>query len=539
MEVPTEKGIVNQNSSNNNMKYLRIVVLVIIIVTGSQIRCFSQYHEGDTLKFWSVTYIDWPPLQGEPQREVNAICRKAGDHCYLFVEDSSEQYLTANTDTLVDMFDHHFYDSLTFRYGPVPDAFDNDSNIFILVFNETNWGGYFDPGQQMPDSMVYARWNRHSSEREIIYVSVGSFNYNATGVVAHEFGHLLHWQQDHSPEPVANPVKYWEDAWIDEGFSTFASVYLTENFYQNDIPDEQTFFATNPDRPQIYFSNYNQAKLLMMFMYEHFGKWDYISGLICEQYNGISGINSTLGNLGYTETFDDAFEQFVIANCIDNPLYDGGKYSYAHYSFAGPSYSSTYSPLTNGTKNATVNPYGADYVRFFSSTPKPLTIEFNGQTNSKFRVDFILKNNSSGEVYNITGAQLDSLNHTTFFANDLGTLYNSVVMVVINIDSSLQENNTAAYSYSSVLNTGIYTDGTESTIEIFPNPAASIVSIVNNIHSDKMEINITNIHGENVLNTICHNQNIADIDVSTLTKGMYIVKVQTDKGRYVRKLIIE
>ena len=187
------------------MKHIKFLVIIIIAFIGKQNSCFSQYNDGDTLKFWSVTYIDWPPLQSSPQRLVNAICKKAGNHCYVFVEDSATQPLQANVDSLVHTFDYHFYDSLTTRYGPVPNVFDNDSNIFILVLNEPSWYGYFDPGQQMSDSMVYAQWNRHSCQREIIYVSADHFNY-AVDIVAHEFGHLLHWQQDHSPEPIINPI---------------------------------------------------------------------------------------------------------------------------------------------------------------------------------------------------------------------------------------------------------------------------------------------------------------------------------------------
>jgi len=114
------------------MKHIKFLVIIIIAFIGKQNSCFSQYNVGDTLKFWSVTYIDWPPLQSSPQRLVNAICKKAGNHCYVFVEDSATQPLQANVDSLVHTFDYHFYDSLTTRYGPVPNVFDNDSNIFIL-----------------------------------------------------------------------------------------------------------------------------------------------------------------------------------------------------------------------------------------------------------------------------------------------------------------------------------------------------------------------------------------------------------------------
>ncbi len=91
-------------------------------------------------------------------------------------------------------------------------------------------------------------WDRHSNQREIIYVAASAFTY-LDDVVPHEFGHMLHWRQDHSPEPIENPTKYWEDAWVDEGFSTFAEIYLTENIYQHDVPDNGTFFTIRSRYP--------------------------------------------------------------------------------------------------------------------------------------------------------------------------------------------------------------------------------------------------------------------------------------------------
>ncbi|MBI5219944.1 MAG: T9SS type A sorting domain-containing protein [Bacteroidia bacterium] len=518
------------------MKHIKLIVIVIIAFVGGQNPCFPQYNEGDTLQFWSVTYIDWPPLQGSPQRVVNAVCKKAGTHCYVFVEDAATQPLQSDIDSLVHMFDCHFYDSLTSHYGPVPDVFDNDSDVFILVISESNWSGYFDPGQQMPDSMVYARWNRHSSQREIIYVAAEYFIYDFVGTVAHEFGHLLHWQQDHSPDPIINPVKYWEDAWVDEGFSTFAAIYLMENIYRHNLLDNGAFFSGNPDIPLIYFSDYNQVKLFTLFMFERFGKWNYISALIGNQLNGISGVDSALNGLGYAESFDDAFEQWVIANCADDSVYAGGKYSYTHYRFSGCHMSATYTPLPNGLKNATVTPYGSDYIRFISSVPNPIVIDFTGQPGSKFRLDFILKNNANNHIDSIIGVPLDSLNHAAFIANDLGTIYNTVVMVVMNVDSAIHENSVASYAYSAASYTGIEKSALKNKIVVFPNPVKDRLFIVSsdNLHS-LLEINDVQgiVHfSKNFINT-------ATLDISGLAKGIYWLRIINNKDTVTEKIIKE
>jgi hypothetical protein len=516
-------------------KLILRIVFVIIALASIQPEGFAQFVESDTASFWSVTYNDWPPLIGSPQRLVKATCKKAGAHCYVFVEDLAVQPTQAAIDTLVNHFDNHWYDSLTAVYGPIPDVFDNDPKICILVINESDWSGYFDPGQQMPDTMVYRLWERHSNQKEIIYVATDAFNY-ADEIVSHEFGHLLHWQQDHSPEPVINPIKYWEDAWVDEGFSTFAAIYLTENIYQHNILDNEAFFTNNPDIPLIYFSNYNQVKLFMLFMYEHYGHWDYISTLISNQINGMAGVSSTLSQLGYTETFDDAFEQWTIANYVDDTLYAGGKYSYAHYNFPAASNSAIHGAFPTGTMFKTVNPYGADYVYFTATTPKPIVVDFTGQTDSKYRVDLILKNKVTNQVDSILSVPLDASNHATIEIDSLGSAYNKVIMVVMNLDSAIQEGSTASYSYSATLQVGVDEQKLNNHISIFPNPATEKLYVVAS-NNRPSQLEIRDAQGRLLWKQSFVNSAILKLD--DFAQGIYLVSVVNDLGTIVEKIVVE
>jgi hypothetical protein len=430
-----------------------LFLAIIIMLTASQNALLAQYKAGDSLKFWTPSYIDWPSLQHIPQRHLTAVCKKAGDHCYVFVEKDAKQPQQKDIDQVVKSFDEKFYDSLTFRYGPVPDALDHDPRIFILVINEPSWGGYYDPAQQMPDSMTMRIWNRHSSEHELVYVSATSF-YNAEKITAHEFGHLLHWQQDHSPEPTINPIRYWEVAWIDEQFSTFASVYLTADLYKKDVVDDLAFFVMEPDIPLIYFSNYDQVKLFMLFMFEQYGQWNYIQTLIRNQSDGIEGIAGTLKQLGYSVSFDDVFEQWIIANYIDDPVYENGKYYHAHYNFRKCKESATHTQLPVEKTDATVNPYAADYISFnIEKGKKPFVVQFNGDASKKFRLAFILMNSKDNKVYKVVPVKPDASADATFSADAYGSEYDKVVMVVMSTDKSIPENSTASYSYSAVKKT--------------------------------------------------------------------------------------
>jgi len=517
------------------MKDIKLLILFFLVFLGNEKMCFSQHNVGDTLQFWSVTYIDWPPLFGTPQRSINAICRKAGIHCYIFVEDSVNSLNQIVMDSLVHNFDYHFYDSLTKKYGPAPNVFDNDSNIFILVTKGVGGSGYFDPGQQMSDSLVYAKWNRHSSQREILYINSNNFNAGVS-TIAHEFGHLLHWNQDHSPEPIINPVKYWEDAWVDEGFSTFAEIYLLSNINQHNLIG-YNFCINNPDIPLIYFSDYNQARLFMLFMYEHYGKWNYISSLISNQLNGIKGVQSTLNNLGYSESFDDVFEQWVVANYIDDSLYENGKYSYTYYNFYPCFVSANYSPYTSGIVNSTVKPYGSDYIEFTSNIATPIHINFNGQLNSKFRVAIILKDTITNHIDSVINIPLDASNHATFATNYFGVNFNKIIMTVMNVDSTIHENDPpATYSYSASQFSVIQNNQSNCKISVFPNPIKDKLYI-NSSNNLNTKIEIIDIQGRVCFNSFFKNS--IELNVNEFTKGIYFLKIINFDDIHFVKIIKE
>lgn len=429
----------------------------------------AQQVEGDTLKFWSVSYVDWPPLWGSPQRQFDAVCEKAGDHCYVFVEVGATMPSQTNIDNLVTAFDTHFYPELTAKYGPVPDALDNDSNVFIVVLNESDWAGYYDPGQQMTDSMVMATWNRHSTEREIIYVAAGSF-YGAQGICAHEFGHLCHWEQDHSPE-ASMPGIYWESAFVDEGFSTFAAEYLTENLYQHNVYDNSAFFQYETDIPLIYFSNYDQAQLFMTFMFEQYGEWDYITALIQNQLNSWQGVDSTLRLLGYSETFDDVFEQWCIANYADDSVYMGGKYAYRHFRFPDALLSATHNNYPIFTQSGDLRAYSCHYVKFSSPSVHSLEIQFNSDASYKFRLAFLELNATGNALHKVHSVIPNASGSAVFNTDSLGLSFNELVMVVMSTDPSLDTNDFAHYTYQANSTEGLNEISAKNQPTIYPNPA--------------------------------------------------------------------
>lgn len=517
------------------MKIVRLFFSLFITILVFGKAADAQVLQGDTMAFWSPTYVDWPPLQGTPQDTIWATCDEVGEHCYIFRQFGLPLFAQTQLDTLVHRFDKHFVPQLTSVYGPMPDALDGDSHVFIVVYNEPNWCGYWDPAQQMTDNFVNTTWGSHSSEHEIIYIASDCF-YDAPEIAAHEFGHMLHWGQDHSPEPASNPVIYWEDAWIDEGFSTFAAIYLTENIFTTGVPDGQAFFYTNPDIPLIYFSNYNQVKLWTLFMFEHYGGWNYISALISNQLNGIAGMDSTLRQLNANVDFNQAFVHFSIANYLDNSTYEGGKYGYSHYTF-NQCDTTNHISYPTGIINGTINPYGTDYICFSSSAPNPTQITFLGDSTSKFSLAAIKMSTPSNNISSVEYIQPDANSHAVINADSLGILYNKLILVVCNIDSALHEGETAPYKYFTTAITGIDENNSTGEISIYPNPVKESLTLSYNF-SDKGVVEIFDLQGKVVYKASVV-KNLSTIDVSNLPKGVYTLKVSTNKGNFNKKFTKE
>jgi hypothetical protein len=452
-----------------------------------------------------------------------------GQKCYVFSEvGASNAPSQNNISRFVATFDTLITVRLTELYGPIPDAIDNDPRIFILFIAPTWWAGYFDPTHQMSDSFVQQKWNIRSNEKEMIFASIGSPYDDPTEIIAHEFGHMLHWGQDHSPEPPDNPVKYWEDTWIDEGFSTFSPIYLFTMPYYNNVMQD-AFFATNPALSLIYFldnSNYSSSNLWMVFMYEHYDKELFIKTLIKDQLNGIPSVNNTLKNLGYTETFDDVFQQWVIANFLDDTLYDGGKYGYKLFNFTGCRILQSFDTFP-ASGNDSLPAYSANYFQFTSQQLQPVKIQFYGTDTSKSRVALILKNRATNEIRGIKNIVLDQNNKGIFVADSFGSDYDEIIMVVMNVDPKLPQNATANYNFViEPINNPVIDQPDKGSLDFQFKSNENILSITSNVTeggSPTTKLIITDILGRIALDK----SDISlpfEMNTSFLPQGMYLVK---------------
>ena len=80
----------------------------------------------------------------------------------------------------------------------------------------------------------------------------------------------------------------------------------------------------------------------------------------------------------------------------------------------------------------------------------------------------------------------------------------------------------------------------ESSFTIYPNPATNKITISTNRKlPGETTISIINISGQQLMQARFQNQTKFEMDVSTLSKGIYLVKIQTNTGIETKKLVIQ
>jgi len=80
----------------------------------------------------------------------------------------------------------------------------------------------------------------------------------------------------------------------------------------------------------------------------------------------------------------------------------------------------------------------------------------------------------------------------------------------------------------------------KSIYNIFPNPANNKITIaINEELYEEFVISIFNIRGEQVIYEKLQNQKQIGIDISLFEKGIYLVKILTNEGFWIKKLILD
>jgi len=230
-----------------------------------------------------------------------------------------------------------FFGGYNYRPGPL-----GDGKIQILIFNIRDqffyepWNA---PGFIMGYYWYYAssinnaniihidtwQWYRRQGAApsgyhpKVVppYSPAARLPYQYEAAVAHEFQHLIHRDNDLD-----------EMSWPNEGCSTLAEYICGYGVTTNLYYYIRRFWYTSLVIWEGQLQNYGVVFLWTLYMYEHYGGQQLIWDLVHEQANGIAGWNNVLQAHGIKKNFDEIFQDWAIANYLDDTSFADGIYGY-------------------------------------------------------------------------------------------------------------------------------------------------------------------------------------------------------------------
>jgi hypothetical protein len=234
---------------------------------------------------------------------------------------------TSQLSYLLSEFDNNIYPTVSTVFGePLPRG-DEGQKTWILIFNIRD-ASYYDCTQTSYVAGYFSASESAENNKNIMHIDsydwqdrVGPdvnrpFLYE--GTFAHEFEHLVHFDID--PD---------EPSWVDEGLADLSGFLCGYGHSDGHI---FYYLAYHPITALTFWGSgledYGASYLFQLYLYEKFGGQDFVTALVHEQANGITGIENTLAAFGYKERFDEIFDNWTIANYIDDTEKAGGKYGY-------------------------------------------------------------------------------------------------------------------------------------------------------------------------------------------------------------------
>jgi len=288
---------------------------------------------------------------------------------------------------LLDEFDNNIWETVTTVFGePLPRG-DEGQKVWVLIHNirdDLYWGadvesyiaGYFSSSEDFENQKNMMHIDSYDWERRTGPDASRPFLYE--GVFAHEFEHLVHFDQD--PD---------EPSWVDEGCAELAMFlcgyghpdrHIDEYFFWHAITS-LTFWGGN-------LEDYGIAYLWTLYLYEQFGS-DFISAMVQEQANGIEGVENTLKTVCRWLTFDRVYDWWTIAIYMDDEERYFGRYGFENLDIGTEDtyfgsielYMEYFDYL--GISAIYETPFTVESTWFLDIEPQPYTPHFHRFTNEK------------------------------------------------------------------------------------------------------------------------------------------------------------
>ncbi|MBD3235485.1 MAG: hypothetical protein GF330_02135 [Candidatus Eisenbacteria bacterium] len=354
---------------------------------------------GDSWVWW--LWVHWPMPPHWEQRVLTV--RGKSDHAYVVVDDAewNVDIDQADVDLILERWenssigdepDKGIYEINSTYFGEPPDELDDDPRIYLVWFDfGISSDGFFFYYDQYPEG-TYPGY--HSNECETLYLNTDngqepSGDYMIS-VIAHEFEHLIHWKYDEN-----------ELLWVDEGMAELAMYFYGR-------PDQITGFNGNPDNPldtfEGYWSDYIKTYLWSLYFFERYGGHDAVYDLVHETDDSFVGYDDVLAAHGYGATSADVFADWAVANFLDDPSIDDGRFGYLGDELPPFNVMGTFDEYPVIDEVRTVNSWATDYYRFREMTGfSALELSFDGADAHTFAIwGLALHGDGTTDVHRMT-----------------------------------------------------------------------------------------------------------------------------------------
>lgn len=379
-------------------------ILITLLFSGGLFIILSSsalaVEVGETLNFFVDSYYDW-----KNRTEITATLKKISDNAYFYIEDEYWQALSQNQQNLyldylkevAKQFDNTIYPSVPYIFGSEwKPGIDGDNKITILLIQlKSSAAGYFNPKDEYPKSQ-----QETSNEREMIYINaVQIANPLIHSFIAHEFQHLINWNQKERLRAIV------EEVWLNELRSEYAPTVAgydseyTDSNLERRVDDFLAFPFNSLTEWKGERYDYPPVNIFGHYLADQFGE-DLFTYMIGNSKVGIHSIEQALRDKGFNFSFSQVFNNWAIANYLNDSSLSDGRYGYKNPYLKGAIQVSpiTYSIVSTSIINIAQNvkdwtPY---WYRFLNrqdagTIAKDLEIEFEGSIDKgNFNVIYII-----------------------------------------------------------------------------------------------------------------------------------------------------
>lgn len=340
---------------------------------------------------------------------LDATLRSISSQAYFYVDDrywnslspSEKTYLMDNISSLGQEFERNIYSTETQFWGSEPNpGIDGDPKITVLLEDLISGnGGYFNTA-----NIFSKKTASDSNEREMVFVNIEAINSNFAKIfLGHEFQHLISSNQ----KEIKNRIQ--EDVWLNELRSEYTASVLGYNspFNGSNLNRRLDSFLQAPSDSLTEWPNvstdYGQAALFAEYLAEQYGQ-SILSETLQSSYVGIESINQYLQRHGYAERFSNIYENWTIANYLNNNSTDR-RYGYQRQELknihVSPAqqvfvfYPSSFSSYYN------LKPWQGQWYQYdFSRLPPDKAVKVDFNSDSAFRIAYVDNLGRAGTLNN-------------------------------------------------------------------------------------------------------------------------------------------